>query len=265
MKIKVNATTMVKPTTATPTTAMWISNLDAIMPEKLHVPIVYVYRSTGGGGDFFDPAALKASLGRALVEFYPLAGRLKKDANGRIEIDCNGDGALFAEAECGGAVADFGDFILPEINLVPTVDYSQGISTFPLFLVQLTRFSCGGVSVGIAAEHHAMDGYSIDHFMNSWAEISRGRDLTTKPFLDRRVLAARNPPQPQFPHTGYLPPAKLRNHPKQNSDNAIETTTFSVFKLTREQLNDLKAKCREDEGNTVKYTTYEALAGILII
>lgn len=262
MKIKMKASTMVKPATATPTTAIWISNLDNIMPEKLHIPEIYGYRSTGAD-DFFDPVALKASLSQALVEFYPLAGRLRRDVNGRIEIDCNGKGAFFAEAECDGALADFGDFILPEINLVPPVDYSGGISTYPLLLVQVTRFSCGGVTFGFAAEHHATDRYSIDHFLNTWAEISSGRDITTRPFFDRRLLAARNPPQPQFPHIEYLPPPTLRNS-KENpnaTEAGNETTSFSIFKLTRDQLNALKAKSQEDEGSTVKYTTYQSLAG----
>jgi shikimate O-hydroxycinnamoyltransferase len=37
-------------------------------------------------------------MANALVLFYPLAGRLGVDKDGRIEIDCNSEGALFVIA-----------------------------------------------------------------------------------------------------------------------------------------------------------------------
>ncbi|KAH6819562.1 hydroxycinnamoyl-CoA shikimate/quinate hydroxycinnamoyl transferase [Perilla frutescens var. frutescens] len=129
---------MVRPEAETPSGNLWLSSLDLLMPATHHTRTVYFYRSDGGGANFFDTAAMKAALGRALVDFYPYAGRLKKDDNGRIEIDCNAEGVLFVEADCDGAVADLGGFgPRPDLNLVPKVDYSHGISTFPLFLLQV--------------------------------------------------------------------------------------------------------------------------------
>ncbi|KAH6794838.1 hypothetical protein C2S52_005315 [Perilla frutescens var. hirtella] len=231
MKMKVNASTTVKPTPTaasttvkpTPTAAVWISNLDVIMSENFHVPTVYVYRSTGAT-DFFDTEVLKASLGRALVEFYPLAGRLKKDANGRLEIDCNGEGRC-----------------------------SWRRSATAPSTTSVTCLGCGGVVLGIAVEHHVMDGFSSGHFINTWAEIARGGGITTKTFLDRRVLAVCNPPQPQFPHVEYLPPPTLRN--RNDNFGTSETMTFSIFKLTCDQLNALKAKCQGDERNKARGLT----------
>ncbi|KAK4414011.1 Shikimate O-hydroxycinnamoyltransferase [Sesamum alatum] len=105
---------------------------------QLPTRAVYIYRSTEAA-NFFDSKVLKAALSRALVEFYPSAGRLRKDDKGRVEINCNGEGVLFVEAECDGAIDDIGDHFVPapELSLVPTVDYSQGISTFPLLLLQV--------------------------------------------------------------------------------------------------------------------------------
>lgn len=120
--------------------------------------------------------------------------------------------------------------------------------------MQITRLRCGGLCVGVGTEHHAMDAFSIGHFMNTWAEIARRCDVSTKPFLDRRVLVARSPPQPQFHHTEYLLPPTIAT-PK-NSE-----VMLSVFKTTVDQLNALKSKCQQHEGDKVKYTTYETLAG----
>ncbi|XP_021756632.1 anthranilate N-benzoyltransferase protein 2-like [Chenopodium quinoa] len=50
------------------------------------------------------------ALSRALVSFYPLAGRLRKnESNDEIEVDCNAEGALFIEVETPYALNDFVD------------------------------------------------------------------------------------------------------------------------------------------------------------
>ncbi|GJW82549.1 chloramphenicol acetyltransferase-like domain-containing protein, partial [Tanacetum coccineum] len=56
----------------------------------------------------------------------PVAGRLKEDEDGRIEIDCQGQGVLFVEVESDGVIDDFGDFAprMECLELIPTVDYS---------------------------------------------------------------------------------------------------------------------------------------------
>lgn len=141
MKIEVKDSTLVRPSAATPTVNLWNSNVDLVVPN-FHTPSVYFYRPTGAA-DFFDTAAMKAALGRALVPFYPMAGRLKRDEDGRIEIDCNAEGVLFVEAESDGAVDDYGDFAptLELRRLIPAVDYSQGISAYPLLVLQV-RYWC---------------------------------------------------------------------------------------------------------------------------
>ena len=122
----------------TPRGKVWLSNLDLVFPDNYHSRWMYLYRCDGAAG-FFNTTALKSALSRALVEFYPYAGRLRKDNSGRLEINCNEEGVLFMEAECESTLDDLGDFctLSSELNLIPTVDYSQGISTFPLFLVQV--------------------------------------------------------------------------------------------------------------------------------
>jgi shikimate O-hydroxycinnamoyltransferase len=38
-------------------------------------------------------------MAMALVPFYPLSGRLGVDSDGRVQIDCNAEGALFVVAQ----------------------------------------------------------------------------------------------------------------------------------------------------------------------
>ncbi|PON89335.1 Transferase [Trema orientale] len=259
MAIKVREETMVKPAAETPRRVLWNSNLDLVIPS-IHTPSVYFYRPTGAA-NFFDPSVMKQALSKALVPFYPMAGRLRRDDDGRIEIDCNAEGVLFVEAESDSVIDDFGDFApTPELRrLIPPVDYSGGIASYPLLLLQVTYFKCGGVSLGVGMQHHAADGFSGLHFVNTWSDIARGLDLTIPPFIDRTLLRARDPPQPAFDHIEYKTPPALKC---TNPQSGPESTTHAVgiYKLTREQISILKAKCKED-GNTVNYSSYEMLSG----
>ncbi|XP_055826101.1 shikimate O-hydroxycinnamoyltransferase [Solanum dulcamara] len=261
MKIEVRKSTMVQPATETPQLRLWNSNVDLVVPN-FHTPSVYFYRPTESPS-FFDGKVLKEALSRALVPFYPMAGRLCRDEDGRIEIDCKGQGVLFVEAESDGVVDDFGDFAptLELRRLIPAVDYSQGIESYALLVLQITHFKCGGVSLGVGMQHHAADGASGLHFINTWSDMARGLDLTIPPFIDRTLLRARDPPQPQFPHVEYQPPPTLKVT-AENAPNSetVPETSVSIFKLTRDQINALKAKSKED-GNTVNYSSYEMLAG----
>ena len=79
---------MVRLAEESPRQSLWNSNADLVVP-KFHTPSVYFYRPTGAT-NFFDTQVMKEALSKALVPFYPVAGRLKRDEDGRIEIDCNG-------------------------------------------------------------------------------------------------------------------------------------------------------------------------------
>lgn len=120
----------------------------------------------------------------------------------------------------------------------------------------MTHFKCGGVSLGVGMQHHAADGFSGLHFINTWSDMARGLDLTIPPFIDRTLLRARDPPQPQFSHIEYQPPPAL----KTPEPDSAPDTSVNIFKLTREQISALKAKSKED-GNTISYSSYEMLAG----
>ncbi|CAL8133560.1 unnamed protein product [Prunus armeniaca] len=87
-----------------------------------------------------------------------MASRFKlNDENGRVEIDCNAEGVLFVVAESSSVVDDFGDFVpTPNfITLIPTVDYSLGISSYPILVLHLFSKITDCLSSGI------LDGVNI--------------------------------------------------------------------------------------------------------
>ncbi|OVA19154.1 Transferase [Macleaya cordata] len=145
MKVTVRESTLVQPAEKTPKVCLWTSNVDQLF--RMHVPAVYFYRpqlppvnESYSSSDFFDSSLLKDGLSKALVYFYPVAGRLRRDEiEGIIEVNCTGEGAVFIEAETDSVLDDLGDFSPTEQlkPLIPKVDASKDISSFPLFLVQI--------------------------------------------------------------------------------------------------------------------------------
>ncbi|PON74938.1 Transferase [Parasponia andersonii] len=264
-KIKVKEMTMIKPAAKTHRRTVWLSGLD-LMNSDVHSPFVYFYKPNGAS-DFFNPAVLKEALSKVLVSFYPMAGRFSLDSSGRLEIECNDEGALFVVAESSSVIGDFGDFTpTPDMRkLVPAVDYSGGISSYPFLVLQVTYFKCGGVSLGVGVEHRVVDGPAAFHFVNEWSNIARGLKLAIPPVFDRTIFCSRNPPQVVFNHFEYqLTPGTKTSQQSSitstNSQSGVTSPTVSVFEITIEQLNVLKAKAKDD-SNIVNYSTYEILAG----
>jgi shikimate O-hydroxycinnamoyltransferase len=141
MKITVRGSAVVVPAEETPRLRLWNANPDLVVP-RFHTPSVYFFRrgAADGGSDYFDGERMRRALAEALVPFYPMAGRLARDEDGRVEIDCNAEGVLFVEADAPeGAVDDFGDFA-PTMDLkrlIPAVDFSGGLSSYPLLVAQV--------------------------------------------------------------------------------------------------------------------------------
>ncbi|XP_024156676.1 shikimate O-hydroxycinnamoyltransferase [Rosa chinensis] len=273
VNVSMRESTVVRPAAATPRQSLWLSNMDLVQ-RTTHTPLVYFYKPSdiagaGKGNNFFDMRVLKDALSKALVPFYPLAGRLRqkkdKGENGRIEIDCNAEGALFAVADSSFCIDDFGDFApTPEFErgLIPTVDYSDGISSFPLLLVQITYLKCGGVALGLGVDHRVSDGLSTLHFINTWSDMARGLEVAIRPSMDRTILRARDPPRSLSDYNHHIA------YPPRNKHESTAATTVTSFRFTREHINVLKAMSTmtiadDDDMTTLpfKFTTFEVFAG----
>lgn len=141
MKLTVKESIIVKPSKTTPYQQIWTSNLDLVV-GRIHILTVYIYKPNGSS-NFFDSMVLKKALADVLVSFFPVAGRLGKDGDGRVVIDCNGEGVLFVEAEADCCIDDFREITpSPELRqLVPTVDCSGEMSSYPLFITQVRYMS----------------------------------------------------------------------------------------------------------------------------
>ncbi|XP_020266557.1 putrescine hydroxycinnamoyltransferase 1-like [Asparagus officinalis] len=238
---------IVAPSDETPKRRMWLSNFDLAFGVREHLPSIYHYRPNGNP-NFFKVETLKASLSKALVHFYPLAGRLEVGPDGRIEINCTGEGVLFTVARCRYDVDAFGVFAPSEEmrqELVPTVESSQ--PPCMLFMVQVTFFKGGDVTLGLLSHHTAADGRSYFHFIKTWTDIARGiTNISLLPFFDRSLLRARSPPSVTVDLIEYKKPP----HSDFNTFRSPPPFNTAILTLSKNQVTALKKSTNKDKPSS---------------
>ncbi|KAL6606769.1 hypothetical protein ACP70R_042422 [Stipagrostis hirtigluma subsp. patula] len=239
--VQVLSSELVVPAEETPAGAVWLSNLD-LAARRGYTPTVYFYSPSGEPG-FFEADAVRDSLARALVAFYPLAGRLGLDGDGRVQIDCTGEGAVFVTARSDHYTLDelMAEFVpcgeMRDLFVPPTPAPNPPCA---LLFVQVTRLRCGGVVLGLAVHHSVVDARSAAHFVETWASIARGgggRDAPVPPCFDHRLLSARPTPTVLYDHPEYKP--------EPEPVHAVTASTYAsaIITLSKAQVSALKARC----------------------
>lgn len=135
--VEIKESTFVVPSEGSPRGKLLLSNMDHAGPP-IYTCIAYHY-SNNEASDFFSIEALKASLAKTLVHFYPLAGRFMIGEDGRRVVDCNNEGVLFVVARSEQSSDDIDFKPSPELRsqFVP----SQTSTALMLMLqVQKIRF-----------------------------------------------------------------------------------------------------------------------------
>ncbi|CAM0879417.1 unnamed protein product [Alopecurus aequalis] len=198
---------LVPPRLATPRRTLYLSNLDDQRFLRFSIKYLYVFPAAAT----VPAAALRDALAHALVEYYPLAGRLRHgDEEGKLVVECNAEGALFAEGSLPGlAAADFltGGGARPHRSwrkLLYRVDAHSFVAVPPL-VVQVTHLGCGGMVLCTAINHCLCDGVGTAQFFHAWARAARGLHIADDhPVVhDRRALRPRCPPRVEFAHPEY--------------------------------------------------------------
>ncbi|XP_022738488.1 vinorine synthase-like [Durio zibethinus] len=169
-----------------------LSLLDQISPG-IHGNMTFFYPSNETTDDFSDKSKLlQDSISKTLSLFYPLGGRLRDAAT----IDCNDEGAFFVEATVNIKLSEF--LNQPDFNLMdhflPTTDpETMELSNGAMFLVQLTRFTCGGVAISLSLTHKLADVSALLTLLQSWSSVCRGlSDPVTPDLIGEKFLAPRD-------------------------------------------------------------------------
>lgn len=132
---------LVAPAASTPRELKRLSDIDDLDNLRLHVPIIQFYRRNESMNGVDPAVVIRDAIGKALVHYHPLAGRLKELDERKLAVDCTGEGVLFVEADADVRLDQFGDVLLPPFpcieELISDVPGSSAILNSPLLLFQV--------------------------------------------------------------------------------------------------------------------------------
>ncbi|KAK8591416.1 hypothetical protein V6N13_031462 [Hibiscus sabdariffa] len=198
----------VAPARPTPCEQKVLSDIDDQASFRFHVPFVHFYRNEPSMEGKHPAEVIRTALAETLVLYYPFAGRLREGANGKLIVDCNGEGVLFIKADADVTLEQFGDALQPPFpcfdELLFDVPGSQGILNCPLLLIQVTQLKCGGFIFAIRLNHIICDGLGLKQFLSNVAAMARGEAThLIPPVWERHLLDARDPPRVTCTHHEY--------------------------------------------------------------
>ncbi|TVU25315.1 hypothetical protein EJB05_27807 [Eragrostis curvula] len=215
---------VVAPARATPYELKYLSDIDNQRSLRFYQTIIEFFR--GRPGVAHDPAAfIKSGLSEALVFFYPLAGRLREiPLDGRLIVECTAEGVTFVEADADVTLLEFGEPLLPPYpcveELLCDLGDSKDILAKPLAFFQVTRFRCGGFSVGMLLCHTMYDAVGVFKFLEAIGDMARGEPQpTVLPVWERELLTSCSAPSITRAHLGYEPLAD-----GDTADDVMQTT-----------------------------------------
>ncbi|ONI05667.1 hypothetical protein PRUPE_5G018200 [Prunus persica] len=190
---------LITPAKPTPIETKQLSDIDDQDGLRFHFPVIISYKNNPSMKGNDAVMVIREALSRALVYYYPLAGRLREGPNRKLMVECNGEGVLFIEANADVTLEQLGDRILPPCpvleEFLSNPPGSDGILGCPLLLVQVTRLTCGGFIFGLRINHAMCDAVGLAKFLNAIGEMAQGADsLSVPPVWARELLNARDPP-----------------------------------------------------------------------
>ncbi|KAM6561703.1 hypothetical protein CsatA_030942 [Cannabis sativa] len=249
----------VRPNSPTPNHTLYLTNLDDQKMLRFSIKYLYLYQKSAT----VNSDTLKRSLSRVLVDYYPLAGRLRNaDDDQKLEVDCNAQGALFAEAFMDITADDFLQLSLKPNRswrkLLYRVDAHLTFLDVPPLIVQVTNLRCGGMIVCTAINHCICDAIGTSQFLHAWAHhtAKENLDLPITPFHSRHVLKPRKHQQMTFTHPQFTKPVTNTGHVDIFTFLQSQPLVPSSFTFSPAHLLRLKRQCVP----SLKCTTFEALA-----
>lgn len=142
---------LIVPANPTPHEIKLLSDIDDQHGLRLHFSITMFYdinniipNSSIIRGSKEDPVwIIKEAIAKALVYYYPIAGRLIEGPNKKLIVNCNGEGILFVEAHADVRIKQLQDVnVMYELpcpkEFLVDIPSSLSIVACPLMLIQVS-------------------------------------------------------------------------------------------------------------------------------
>ncbi|KAJ3691934.1 hypothetical protein LUZ60_012284 [Juncus effusus] len=167
----------IKPAEPTPSPTLPLAWVDRYPTHRGLVESMHLFRS---GSDSNPAKVIREALAKALVFFYPLAGRIVEPVQGEPAIECSAQGVYFAEAKADCSLEDVKylnrPLLLSKEDLVP-YPKSEDWGVEPhntIMMMQVTTFTCGGFVLGLRFNHASADGMGAAQFIKAVGDMARG-------------------------------------------------------------------------------------------
>ncbi|KAK9202044.1 hypothetical protein WN944_017253 [Citrus x changshan-huyou] len=220
--------------TPTPSGTLDLSAIDQIPVLRCNARTLHVFKRRGP-----EPEAaahvIKGALSRALVPYYPLAGRLKESGQGQLQVECSGDGAWFVEASANCTL--------------DSVDYFNDVTSIPYdqLLPDSVPKTDGDVEPLVQMQARAAQ------FLNAVGELARGLEHPkVAPVWHRDFF-------PSTPQTRLENVTLLHNYlPPPMPSYRLEHANIDI---PMDQINQLKRQFYDSTG--LKCSAFEIVAASL--
>ncbi|ESW25611.1 hypothetical protein PHAVU_003G050600 [Phaseolus vulgaris] len=172
--------------------------------------------------------------------YFITCGRFRRSDSGRPFIKCNDCGARFIEANCSKTLDEW--LATKDCSLNKLLSSNQVIgpelSFSPPVLLQIVKFKCGGISLGLSWAHILGDIFIASEFINSWGQIMNNLGLKMVSNIPRSVP---EPGQsgPEKDPISAKPIDPVGDHWIVPNNKKMDTFSFH---LTSSQLNYLQAQ-----------------------
>ncbi|XP_047973931.1 benzyl alcohol O-benzoyltransferase-like [Salvia hispanica] len=203
-KVSRKSPELIRAAKPTPHELRILSDIDDQDGLRFQMPLALIYRYSPSMEGRDPVRVIRDAVAKALVFYYPFAGRLREVATRKLVVECTGEGVLFIEADADATLQQLGTLLPPIQNLhelLYDVPGSAGVIDCPLMLIQVTRLLCGGFVFAWRYNHTMADGAGIHQFIKAVCELARGAERPSViPVWERHILCARYPPRETMRH-----------------------------------------------------------------
>ncbi|KAL5568820.1 hypothetical protein UlMin_025395 [Ulmus minor] len=249
---RIKEAVVITPSDPTPFRNLPLSAIDSQLFLRFTIEYLLIYKPRSADGGVAAVARVKAALAKALVPYYPLAGRVRAKPDGSgLEVVCRAQGAVFIEA--------FSDRTVGEFDRAPKFVTQWR----KLLSVHLTLLKDGGVALGVGFNHCICDGIGSAEFLNLFAELASagGRrvaaEFKPKPVWDRHLLTRQKLVKPPLSLPVFNSVPDVSGFVTRFSAERLAPTSIS---FDRSALSELKNLASSRLSQSSSFTSFEVLS-----